>query len=91
MHGVAATGHQKMTKETLPWGRRLAYGTGHILNDMVSCLYFGYLMLFLEKALQLDSLYAGMVFMSGQIADGISTVGTGYLSDKDIDCWLYKR
>ena len=80
-----------MTKDALPWGRRLAFGTGHILNDMVSCLYFGYLMLFLEKALQLDSLYSGMVFMSGQIADGISTIGTGYFSDKDIDCWLYKR
>ena len=79
------------TKEALPWSRRLAFGTGHILNDMVACLNFGYTMLFLEKALQLDSLYSGMVFTSGQIADGIATIATGYFSDKDIDFWPFKR
>ena len=75
----------------MPWSTRLAYGSGHILNDLVATLNFGYTLLFLKKVLQLDSIYSGMVFTSGQIADGLATIATGYFSDKDINCWLRIR
>ena len=72
----------------LPWSTRFVYGMGHILNDLCAVLWFTYLLLFLEKVNGLDGVYAGVVLLSGQIADGIVTVPIGYLSDKNFDCWL---
>ena len=79
----------KMTDEApLPWSTRFFYGMGHILNDLCAVLWFTYLLLFLEKVIGLDGVYAGVVLLSGQIADGIVTVPIGYLSDKDFSCCL---
>ena len=81
----------KMTGAALSWSTRLAYGSGHILNDLVGTLNFAYTLLFLEKVLQLDSIYSGMVFTSGQIADGLANIATGYFCDKDMNYWLCIR
>ena len=81
----------RITDAALPWSTRLAYGSGHILNDLVATLNFGYTLLFLKKVLQLDSIYSGMVFTSGQIADGLANIATGYFSDKDMNCWFCIR
>ena len=72
----------------LPWSNRFVYGMGHILNDLCAGFVFNYLLLFLEKVIGLDSVYAGVVLLIAQIADGISIVPIGYLSDKDFNCWL---
>jgi hypothetical protein len=74
--------------KTLPWSTRLAYGTGHILNDLCASMWFTYLLLFFEKVLLFDTMYSGVVLTIGQIADGISTLVVGYFSDKDINSWL---
>ena len=81
----------KITDTALPWSTRLAYGSGHILNDLVATLQLGYTLLFLKKVLQLDSIYSGMVVTSGQFADGLATIATGYFSDKDMNCGLCIR
>ena len=72
----------------LPWSNRLVYGMGHILNDLCAGFVFNYQLLFLEKVIGLDSVYAGVVLLIAQIADGIAIVPIGYLSDKDFNCWL---
>jgi len=72
----------------LTWSTRLAYGTGHILNDLCASMWFTYLLLFFEKVLSFDTLYSGVVLTTGQIADGIATLGVGYFSDKNINLWL---
>ena len=81
----------KTAGAALPWSARLAYGSGHILNDVAATLGFCYTLLFLEKVLQLGSIYSGMVFLSGQIADGLATIAMGYFSDKDMNYWLCIR
>ena len=78
-------------KFPLPWGTKLAYGTGHILNDLASTMWCIYLLIFFQKVLQMDSLYSGYIFLIGFIVDGIASVATGYLSDIQADCWLYTK
>ena len=51
-------------------------------------MWFTYLLLFFEKVLSFDTLYSGVVLTTGQIADGIATLGVGYFSDKNINLWL---
>ena len=77
-----------MEKQHLTWSTRLAYGTGHILNDLCASMWFTYLLLFFEKVLSFDTLYSGVVLTTGQIADGIATLGVSYFSDKNINLWL---
>ena len=75
-------------ESSLPWSTRFVYGMGHILNDLCAVLWFTYLLLFLEKVIGLDGVYAGVVLLSGQIADGLVTVPIGYLSDNDFNSCL---
>ena len=77
-----------MEKKHLTWSTRIAYGTGHILNDLCTSMWFTYLLLFFEKVLSFDTLYSGAVLTAGQIADGIASLGVGYVSDKNINFWL---
>ena len=68
---------------------RLGYGTGHILNDMCVSMWFSYLLLFFHNVIHLSNFNAGMLVLVGQIADGISTVLVGVLSDQDYNIWIY--
>ena len=42
---------------------KLAYGTGHILNDMCASMWFTYLLVFFQSVLQFDNMYAGIVML----------------------------
>ncbi len=75
----------------IPWRIRLAYGTGHILNDLCASMWFTYLLLFFHKVLRFNNVYSGIVLTSGQIADGLSTAFVGYFSDKGDDMFLCNR
>merc|ERR1719229_677126 len=76
---------------TLSWKKRLAYGTGHILNDLCASMWFTYLLLFFHKVLCFDNIYSGVILTCGQIADGLSTVFAGYFSDKGDDFTLCNK
>ena len=69
--------------------KRLGYGTGHILNDMCASMWFTYMLLFFHNVIQLSNTNAGLIVLIGQIADGISTVLVGVLSDIDYNIWIY--
>ena len=69
-------------KLSLPWATKLAYGTGHILNDLADTMWYTYTLLFFQKVLQMDSLYSGVIVALGLILDGIATFVTGYFCDK---------
>ena len=70
---------------------KLGYGTGHILNDMCASMWFTYMLLFFHNVIQLSNTKAGLVVLIGQIADGISTVLVGVLSDQEHNFWIYIR
>ena len=63
---------------------KFSYGNGHIMNDMAVSLWFTYLMLFYQNVINLEPVYAGIILLSGQIADGIATVFVGIVSDKEM-------
>ena len=71
--------------------KRLGYGTGHILNDMCASMWFTYMLLFFHNVVELSNVKAGLIVLIGQIADGISTVLVGVLSDIDYDIWIYVK
>ena len=77
-----------MEKKHLTWSTKLAYGTGHTLNDLCATMWFTYLLLFFEKVLSFDTFYSGAVLTAGQIADGMATLGVSYISDNNINFWF---
>lgn len=66
-----------------PLGRLsiLSYGSGHMLNDITSSCWFTYLLLFLTD-LGLSPGDAAVVMLSGQLADGFTTIFAGELMDR---------
>uniref|UniRef100_A0A2P2I6J1 Major facilitator superfamily domain-containing protein 12-like n=1 Tax=Hirondellea gigas TaxID=1518452 RepID=A0A2P2I6J1_9CRUS len=78
-----------LSKRTL-----LGYGTGHVLNDLCSSLWFTYLLIFLNKVERFPNALAGVVLLIGQITDGIATPFVGHEADRTDDtpfCIKYGR
>ena len=75
---------ESLTKsEKVPILVKLAYGTGHVLNDMCASMWFTYLLIFLHKVLKFDHVIAGGLLTIGQVADGLSTLLIGSVSDRN--------
>ena len=70
---------------------KLAYGTGHILNDLCASMWFTYLLIFFHKVLGFRHVIAGALLTIGQVADGLSTLFVGSISDRDTGLLLCKR
>ncbi|XP_059633727.1 uncharacterized protein LOC132276352 [Cornus florida] len=68
---------------TKPLGRLSVfyYGVGHMLNDITSACWFTYLLVFLTD-IGLSPRAAAAVMLSGQIADGFTTIFAGELIDR---------
>ncbi|XP_020521950.1 major facilitator superfamily domain-containing protein 12 isoform X2 [Amborella trichopoda] len=66
-----------------PLGRCSAfyYGVGHMLNDITSSCWFTYILLFLTE-IGLSPRDAATVMLSGQVADGVTTIFVGELIDR---------
>lgn len=72
----------------LPLSLRLAYGTGHVLNDICASMWFTYLLVFFHLVLGFDPTLCGVVLLIGQIADALVTPFVGLHSDRNDDFWL---
>lgn len=68
-------------RRRLHWVRKLAYGVGHVFNDLAASMWFTYLILFYHKVVQLDNALAGTLLLIGQMVDGLATPVIGYLCD----------
>lgn len=64
-------------------GWKLAYGVGHFLNDVCATVWFSYTLLFFQRVLCFPSHLAGAVVLTGQLADGVSTVVIGLMVDRE--------
>ncbi|XP_047531375.1 major facilitator superfamily domain-containing protein 12-like [Vanessa atalanta] len=60
---------------------QLAYGIGHILNDVCASLWFTYFLVFFHLVLEFSPSQAGYLMLIGQIVDALSTPFVGYHSD----------
>ena len=66
----------------LPLYRKIAYGVGHVFNDMCASMWFTYLLVFFHFVVRLNNAYAGLLLLIGQVADAAATPIIGYLCDK---------
>jgi Na+/melibiose symporter-like transporter len=75
---------RRKKKEKLPRRQRAAHGVGHVLNDLVSSVWFSYLIIYLTKVVELSNRHTGLVILLGQIADGIFTPFIGIICDRTV-------
>ncbi|GJP43464.1 hypothetical protein CLOM_g2923 [Closterium sp. NIES-68] len=68
-------------RRALPRWQVLAYGTGHMLNDITAACWFTYLLIYLSD-IGLSPQQAGVVMLSGQFADAAATLVAGELIDR---------
>ncbi len=66
----------------LPLYRKIAYGVGHVFNDMCASMWFTYLLVFFHFVVRLNNAYAGLLLLIGQVADAAATPVIGFLCDK---------
>lgn len=59
-----------------------SYGIGHVLNDITASCWFNFLPYFLTEIISISNDKAGIVMLSGQVADALATPLVGLLSDK---------
>ena len=71
------TSPSRLTKTT-----KLAYGVGHVLNDLCASMWFSYTLLYMHKVAALNTVNAGLLILIGQIADAVATPFVGFESDR---------
>lgn len=60
----------------------MAYGFGHVINDIVTHLYFSYLMIYITgPTVNLNELEGAVVLLCGQTVDALATPILGVLCD----------
>ncbi|CAG9770409.1 unnamed protein product [Ceutorhynchus assimilis] len=74
--------------QRLPIRTYVAYGMGHILNDVCASMWFTYLLVFLHLVLNFTDTQAGALLLVGQVADALSTPFVGYFSDQGDNFWF---
>lgn len=60
---------------------QVAYGIGHVLNDVCASLWFTYFLVFFHLVLEFSGSQAGYLMLIGQIVDALATPFVGYHSD----------
>lgn len=66
----------------LPARKVIAFGLGHVLNDLCASCWFSYLLVLMHHVLGLASWQSATILLSGQIADAVATPLVGIYSDK---------
>ncbi|KAJ8962932.1 hypothetical protein NQ314_005649 [Rhamnusium bicolor] len=86
--------HHQMSDEytelysRVPLKLQLAYGIGHVLNDVCASMWFTYLLVFFHLVLEFSNWQTGFMLLIGQVADAIATPFVGYHSDQSDNFWF---
>ena len=73
---------EKVKRDGLEKIHFAAYAVGHFNNDLCNTLCLTFLLYYVKDVVKLPDYISGLVMLSGQLADGISTPIIGLLSDK---------
>ena len=65
----------------MKWTIVLPFSVASFLNDQCACMWFTYLLLYLEKVLSFTQTTASELFLIGQLVDAISMIPIGYFVD----------
>lgn len=66
----------------IPLIQKIAYGIGHVYNDICAAIWFSYALIFLQLVANTGPLLAGILLFIGQVIDAVATPIAGYLVDK---------
>ena len=80
--GIALLEGREKAMGHLPFHRKLAYGVGHVFNDMTASMWFTYLLLFYHMVVRINNTYAGLLLLIGQVVDAMATPVIGFLCDR---------
>ncbi|KAG5894370.1 Major facilitator superfamily domain-containing protein 12 [Gonioctena quinquepunctata] len=72
----------------IPLKIQLAYGVGHVLNDVCASMWFTYLLVFFHLVLEFNNWETGFMLLVGQVADALATPFVGYHSDQSDNFWF---
>ena len=72
---------RKRAKLRTPLARRLSYGVGHVLNDLVLAVWMSYILVFQTKVLGLSNQSSGIFWMTTSAFDAILAMAVGYSCD----------
>ncbi|XP_014223881.1 major facilitator superfamily domain-containing protein 12-like [Trichogramma pretiosum] len=84
----ANTDESSANNVRLSYKSKVAYGVGHVLNDVCASMWFTYLLVYFHLVLEFSPVYAGVILLIGQVADALATPFVGLHSDKNDDFWL---
>ncbi len=81
---VGGSINYRYTQKTkkLPLVRKVAYGFGHVFNDLCVGLWISYLIVFYYYVIGLSYVHAGILYLCGQVADAAFTPFIGYFCDR---------
>ncbi len=81
---VGGSINYRYTQKTkkLPLVRKVAYGFGHVFNDLCVGLWISYLIVFYYYVIGLSYVHAGILYLCGQVADAVFTPFIGYFCDR---------
>jgi GPH family glycoside/pentoside/hexuronide:cation symporter len=64
-----------------------AYSVGHLGNDLFAAIMALYMSWYCINVVELDAYLTGLVYLNGQVSDGIATMLVSILSDKYSTSW----
>ena len=67
---------------------KIGYAAGYICLGITLAIYIPYCMLFFQRVINIESEHVGIIFLIGQISDGVSAPIVGLLSDLDLNMWI---
>ena len=70
----------------MKWHQKLAFGMGHIFNDLCAAMWFSLLLIYFQYIVHFPDNIAGYLLLFGQVIDAVSTPLIGYESDR-IEGW----
>ncbi|XP_059621679.1 major facilitator superfamily domain-containing protein 12-like [Phlebotomus argentipes] len=79
---ASAITQENEMRPSLPLVHKIAFGIGHVYNDLAAAVWFSYTLLFMHSVMSLPGPAAGALVMWGQVMDAVATPIVGHLSDK---------
>lgn len=80
------TTHKTHSSDIVPWGQKLAFGSGHLANQLFPAA-LGIFMVVLVLSLKMDPFLAGVLAALPRIFDALTDPVMGYISDNTRSRW----
>ena len=67
---------------------KIGYAAGYICHGITSAINVPYCMLFYQSIINIESTNVGIIYLIGQITDGLAAPILGQIQDLDLNMWI---